>query len=297
VAYAAIVLAGGGARRLGGVHKPALRVGGVSLLARVLAAVPDAVPRVVVGPPQPVPPDVLLVRERPPGGGPVAALAAGLAALPGVPAEVALLAADLPFLTVASIRILRDAAGGADGAVYVDPAGRRQLLCGVWRVSALRAALGVVEPAGARLRDALARLRVVEVEAAGDGPPPWYDCDTEADLRTARARAARRGPAEAAPGLERTARARAARGGKGGGMATLDEWVGTACEALGLDPATVDRDLILDLARDVAHGVARPAAPLTTYLLGVAVGRGADAREAAARLAALAAAAAPRDPR
>ncbi|MDQ3457112.1 MAG: DUF6457 domain-containing protein [Actinomycetota bacterium] len=34
--------------------------------------------------------------------------------------------------------------------------------------------------------------------------------------------------------------------------------------------------LILDVARDAAHGVARPAAPLTTYLLGIAVGRGAD---------------------
>ena len=38
----------------------------------------------------------------------------------------------------------------------------------------------------------------------------------------------------------------------------------------------------------MAHGVARPAAPLTTYLLGVAVGRGADPAQAAARLTALA---------
>jgi hypothetical protein len=44
----------------------------------------------------------------------------------------------------------------------------------------------------------------------------------------------------------------------------------------------------LDVARDVAHQVARPAAPLTTYLLGVAVGRGADPTEAAARITALA---------
>lgn len=62
-------------------------------------------------------------------------------------------------------------------------------------------------------------------------------------------------------------------------MATLDEWVDKVCAALDLGP--VDRDLVLDLARDVAHDVARPAAPLTAYLLGVAVGQGADPRAAA----------------
>jgi hypothetical protein len=70
-------------------------------------------------------------------------------------------------------------------------------------------------------------------------------------------------------------------------MATLDEWTRTVCTRLGLEE--VDRDLVLDLARDVAHGVARPAAPLSTYLLGVAVGRGADPRTAAATITELAA--------
>ncbi len=64
----------------------------------------------------------------------------------------------------------------------------------------------------------------------------------------------------------------------------LDDWIAAACAELGLDPADVSRDLILDVARDVAHGVARPAAPLTAYLLGLAVGRGAPLRDAAARI-------------
>jgi capsid protein len=68
----------------------------------------------------------------------------------------------------------------------------------------------------------------------------------------------------------------------------LNDWVLDACAALGLDPAEVDRSLVLDLARDVAHGVARPAAPLTAYLLGLAVGRGADPSTAAGTLTALA---------
>ncbi|GAA4601313.1 hypothetical protein GCM10023195_03180 [Actinoallomurus liliacearum] len=68
----------------------------------------------------------------------------------------------------------------------------------------------------------------------------------------------------------------------------LEEWLDTACAELGIDRAEVDRDLVLDLARDVAHGVARPAAPLTAYLLGLAVGRGEPARDAAARITELA---------
>jgi sirohydrochlorin ferrochelatase len=69
---------------------------------------------------------------------------------------------------------------------------------------------------------------------------------------------------------------------------TLEEWTVAACRQLGLDPAGIDRDLVLDLAREVAHGVARPAAPLSAYLLGLAVGRGADPAAAAAAVTGLA---------
>jgi hypothetical protein len=73
-------------------------------------------------------------------------------------------------------------------------------------------------------------------------------------------------------------------------MATLDKWTVVAGQALDLDPADTDphRTLVLRLARDVAHGVTRPAAPVTAYLLGLAVGRGADPEAAAARLTELA---------
>jgi hypothetical protein len=64
-------------------------------------------------------------------------------------------------------------------------------------------------------------------------------------------------------------------------VATLDEWTAQVCTALRIDPATMHAKSVLDVARDVAHGVARPAAPLTAYLLGMAVGRGADQTEAA----------------
>ncbi|MGR6322788.1 NTP transferase domain-containing protein [Micromonospora soli] len=192
-AYAAVVLSGGAARRMGGVDKPARPVGGRPMLHRVLAAVADAVPRIVVGPAGPVPEGVRVTREEPPGGGPVAATAAGLALLDPGTRTVALLAADLPLLTPAAVAELRCALDGsaADGACYVDGDGRRQQLCGVWRVAALRSAVdrvagergGTVD--GAPVRALLAGAVVREVSWSGSGPPPWFDCDTDEDVRRA----------------------------------------------------------------------------------------------------------------
>ena len=55
-------------------------------------------------------------------------------------------------------------------------------------------------------------------------------------------------------------------------MNPLDGWTSKVLGELGLDAGVIDRDLILDLARDVAHNVARPGAPLTAFLVGVAAG-------------------------
>ncbi|MFG2106317.1 molybdenum cofactor guanylyltransferase [Micromonospora chersina] len=189
--YAAMVLSGGAARRMGGVDKPARPVGGRPMLHRVLAAVADAGTRIVVGPAGPVPEGVRVTREEPPGGGPVAAAAAGLALLDPGTDTVALLAADLPLLTPAAVAELRRALDDstAGTACYVDGDGRRQHLCALWRVSALRSALdrlaaergGTVD--GAPVRGLLAGTTVREVSWTGSGPPPWFDCDTDEDVR------------------------------------------------------------------------------------------------------------------
>lgn len=72
---------------------------------------------------------------------------------------------------------------------------------------------------------------------------------------------------------------------------TLDDWMALVGTELGIDLA-VDVPELLDLARVVAHGVARPAAPLTAFLVGYAAaqqGGGPQAVAAAgARVAALA---------
>lgn len=204
---AAMVLTGGAARRMGGGDKTGVPVGGVAMRDRVLAAVAAADPRIVVGPLVDPPPGVLAVREEPPGGGPVAAVAAGLdlltrAGVAGVDL-VAVLAGDLPLLTAHAVDLLvgrvrtgqtPDIDNGArdvDGALYVDGTGRRQLLCGVWRTAALRDAItrlaaerdGVL--AGASMRALLAGLTVAEVTWPDAGPPPWFDCDTDQDVQRA----------------------------------------------------------------------------------------------------------------
>jgi hypothetical protein len=71
-------------------------------------------------------------------------------------------------------------------------------------------------------------------------------------------------------------------------MSTLDDWTAAVVAELGL-PGNVDVRKVLDLARDVAHGVERPAAPLTTWLAGMAVAAGADPDDVMTRIRALAA--------
>ncbi|OZM72513.1 molybdopterin-guanine dinucleotide biosynthesis protein MobA [Amycolatopsis antarctica] len=187
---AAVILAGGGAGRLGGVDKPALEIGGRSLLRRAVEAA-GAGPVVVVGPRRSGFPDVLWAREHPAGGGPLAALAAGLAALPtGSGDRVVVLAADLAGVTPSTVARLARALGNPagtdparpDGAVLVDAGGREQWLIGVWRAGSLRAALPG-DPAGRSLRATFAGLTIAGIPAL---PGEAADVDTPEDLARAR---------------------------------------------------------------------------------------------------------------
>ncbi|WP_326823475.1 molybdenum cofactor guanylyltransferase [Streptosporangium sp. NBC_01756] len=173
----ACILAGGLARRLGGRDKPGLHVAGRPLIESVAAAVPDAGRLIVVGASRPGLPEAIFVREDPPGGGPVPALRAGLAEVTAP--WVALLAADLPFLTAGHVSALLDAA--KTGAVLVDDGGREQWLAGVWRTAELAGALARYE--GRSLHGLLAPLAPATLHLAGR---PWFDCDTAEDLRRAR---------------------------------------------------------------------------------------------------------------
>jgi len=181
-----VIPAGGTARRLGGTDKPALDVGGRSILARLVDDL-HPLPIVVVGP-RPgdlgdSAPGVVWCREDPPGGGPAAALAAGLRLLAEVDVVVAI-AGDQPFAATAVPRLVQAlvASPTADAAVGVDGDGRDQPLLAAYRADVLRARLdGSVD--GLAMRHVTAGLRVVRVPLTG---PESVDVDERGDLDTAR---------------------------------------------------------------------------------------------------------------
>lgn len=260
-ALGAILLVGGRGTRFGGEVKPLLRVSGQTLLAVAVTALRDAgcAPVVAVGSVLDAGTPVRWVREEPPFGGPVAAIAAGLETLStegaDLPEWVILLAGDLPFAGRIVTRLVAGVRGEAADAVVFRADGRPQWLAGAYRTHALREALqrlGTV--ADASCRDLLGALRITWL-ADDDGITA--DIDTPADLARVRA-ASEEEPVSESPRLPPEA---------------LDEWALALRDRFGLNAEDVPIGLILDLARDVANGVARPAAPFSAFVAGLVAGR------------------------
>jgi molybdopterin-guanine dinucleotide biosynthesis protein A len=187
--FDALVLAGGAGRRLGGADKATIEIGGQTLLDRTIAAVAAARTLVIAGPPRvtvaPGTDRVRWCREQPPGGGPVAGLAAGLAHLDGD--LVVVLAVDMPRVAPAVPALLAALATGpseAAASVLVDAHGRRNFLAAAWRRAALEAAVAALpDAAGAAMRVLYGERTVVEVT----DPDGWgADIDTVADFDRAR---------------------------------------------------------------------------------------------------------------
>ncbi|WP_406303975.1 molybdenum cofactor guanylyltransferase [Streptomyces sp. NBC_00885] len=269
-AYDAIVLAGGAAKRLGGADKPAVRVGGRALLDRVLGVCRDAGRTVVVGGRRATARPVVWAREEPPGGGPLAALDAGVRQVEA--GAVLVLSADLPFLGERTVRQLIGTLGtsGREAALLTDAGGRDQPLVAAYRTEPLRRELALLATEYGSLTGLPLRLLTQELDLARIDAEPLasFDCDTWEDISAARARIRDHGN-------------------------VLDEWITAVKDELGIE-LDVDTGVLLDLARDAAHGVARPAAPLTTFLVGYAAaqagsGGPAEVAEAARKAAALAA--------
>jgi len=68
----------------------------------------------------------------------------------------------------------------------------------------------------------------------------------------------------------------------------MNTWIDAVCAELNLS-AVADVEVILDVARVAAHNVERPAAPVTTFLVGLAVAGGMDVKDAATKIQNLAA--------
>jgi hypothetical protein len=50
------------------------------------------------------------------------------------------------------------------------------------------------------------------------------------------------------------------------------DWISDACAAVDVDPGAVDVTGIHALTKEIAHGFARPMAPVGSYILGLAIG-------------------------
>ena len=164
---AAAIIAGGPARRLGGVTKSMLEIGGQAVADRQLAVLRPIFSRLLVVANDPDPwraRGVEVVADRVAGAGPLAGIAAALEAAGEVEAVVCL-AGDLPFLSPALLTALRDRAPGAD-ALAPRPAGRAEPLCARYAVRA-RAVVDA-RLAGGRLalHELLAELTTVWLDDA-----------------------------------------------------------------------------------------------------------------------------------
>ncbi|WP_233712300.1 molybdenum cofactor guanylyltransferase [Kribbella turkmenica] len=175
--YDALVLAGGGSTRFGGVDKAMLVLDGVTMLDRVLAATEDAASTVVVGPVRTTYRPVSWTVENPPSGGPVAGIAAGLAH--GSAPIVAVFSCDLPWLTKDDVTLLVSGLGDHDGHGLRDTEGHEQHLATAYRRTELAAAIRRVgDPRDKSVRRTLAGLDLTWSEPTRAG----HDVDTWADL-------------------------------------------------------------------------------------------------------------------
>lgn len=192
---AAIVLCGGTNRRFGGLDKTEQSLGAATVLDHLLRELPTAWPVVCVGEPRPVelPRDITWAREDPPLGGPVAGIAAGLAALRTLwpaptdashDAIVVVLAGDQPFAgevapeLVAALR----ADPGVDGVAARQDDGRPQLLLGAYRADRVAHVLSG-EVTGHGVYRTFAPLRVAALPVRDRAT---LDVDAPADLDRAR---------------------------------------------------------------------------------------------------------------
>lgn len=180
IALGAVVLAGGTAVRMGGVDKAGIEFRGRTLLEYALDAVIDATEVVVVGEWVRTNRPVTFTREDPAQGGPAAGLLAGLDAFARRPRQVAVLAVDMPMVSMATVARLRSAAEGHDGAVLSGSDGRRQLVyvLDVDRLEAVRPTYG--EEYGLPIKTLTADLDLAEVPPLGDEA---RDIDGWTDLR------------------------------------------------------------------------------------------------------------------
>ena len=240
-----IIVAGGKATRMGGLDKAMLPLGlsGKTLLEDIIKSCPGKV--YVVGNPREIGIDgaeVTWVPDLNPDGGPAAGLWSGLIS---VTSEYVFISAADQTLSSETVSALISAALGSDGAWAIRSDGSGQPLCACVRTDLLRELLAPTQGINQSPLRLLSSLKMVGVEV---NPDQVVDFDTWQDV------------------------AKAVKGSEAMDQIT-QMWMARVATLLNVDQHDVLISELLDLTREVAHGVERKSAPLTTFLLGYAAGK------------------------
>ncbi|WP_309709315.1 molybdenum cofactor guanylyltransferase [Pseudolysinimonas sp.] len=181
----ALILAGGRSSRLGHSDKQKLQIGGETLLRRAVEAVQASGVRHVLIVGDEGMDDVPSVREQPAFAGPVAAIAAGLRALPSDADALLVLACDMPDMAAALPALIDGFA--RDGVIAVDRERRQQLMIVVRNVALAAAIEQLPTVVDASMRRLLGNLDLVEVvvpEGSTDDIDTWDDAARFGATRT-----------------------------------------------------------------------------------------------------------------
>ena len=241
-----IIVAGGSATRMGGADKAMLPLGlgGNALITDVIQSCPGKV--FIVGYPREIGTvaneSVTWVPDLNPGGGPAAGIWSGLTK---VSSEYVFISAADQTLSQETVGKLVAAASGNDGAWAIRSDGSGQPLCACVRTELLRDLLAKTQGVNQSPLRLLSNLKMVGVNV---NPDQVVDFDTWQDV------------AKAVKESE-----------------SMDQitqmWMARVATLLDVDSHEVLTSELLDLTREVAHGVERKSAPLTTFLLGYAAGK------------------------
>jgi len=182
--WSAMILTGGNSSRFGSDKSLAV-IDGQTLLSHLLTDLAKDIEIVIVGPSFESKSRTLkFVQEDPVGGGPVAALSAGLAMIDTE--FVALIATDMPFAAAVIHELASALETSIDGLVPLDGQGVPQTLCAIYRTTALNDALEKLgDPQGRSMRSLAALLELREIELSATLKSRLLDIDTPEELQRA----------------------------------------------------------------------------------------------------------------
>ncbi len=180
-----VVLLSGGKSSRFGADKSKVDYHGRPLIEQVISTFPVETEFIIVGPKFNLSESSFtFTREVPAGGGPVAALAAGVALVNAKYAAV--IATDLPFAGKVIQELVQHLSPTQDALIPLDSSGRLQSLCAIYRVDSLRDALislGSLD--GKSMRALISLLQIKEIDLGEDFASSLLDIDAPADLQAA----------------------------------------------------------------------------------------------------------------